>query len=99
MGQGSRPRPTRLAQKLIEARERLGLSQNQLIARLGLEEELTQSRVSAFERAEREPPLHVLLAYARECLGDGAYLQHLADDEMDLPHPPKIGTKKRHRKG
>jgi transcriptional regulator with XRE-family HTH domain len=85
MGQASRSKPTRLAAKLRNTREALGLSQNQLIDFLGLTDELTQPRVSAFERGVREPPASVLLNYARRCLGSGAYLENLIDDKLELP--------------
>ena len=42
-----------------------GLSQNGMIRRLGLEEELTQSRVSGYELGTREPSLLTLLRYAK----------------------------------
>jgi transcriptional regulator with XRE-family HTH domain len=83
MGQ-SRPKPARLAEKLAEIRSKLGLSQNEMIRRIGLQDQLTQNRISAYELGEREPPLYVLLAYARAC-GGGEFLEHLIDDEMDLP--------------
>ena len=56
MGQ-ARPRPARLAEKLLEIRRKLGLSQNEMISRIGLSGELTQNRISAYELGEREPPL------------------------------------------
>jgi transcriptional regulator with XRE-family HTH domain len=65
MGRASRPRPQRLASKLLQIRTTLGLSQNGLINRLGFGEELTQDYISAYERGIREPPLPVLLQYAR----------------------------------
>ncbi|HZH30227.1 MAG TPA: helix-turn-helix transcriptional regulator [Pyrinomonadaceae bacterium] len=80
----SRPKPTRLAGKLAEIRSKLGLSQNEMIRRLGLSDQITQNRISAYELGEREPPLYVLLAYARAC-GSGEFLEHLIDDEMELP--------------
>jgi len=80
----SRPKPTRLAGKLSEIRSKLGLSQNEMIRRLGLSDQITQNRISAYELGEREPPLYVLLAYARTC-GGGEFLEHLIDDEMELP--------------
>ncbi len=99
MGQ-SRPRPERLAEKLVEIRSRLGLSQNEMIRRMGLSDQLTQNRISAYELGEREPPLYVLLAYARAC-GGGEFLEHLIDDEIDLPEniptDPKKGPSKRKR--
>ena len=94
MGQ-ARPRPARLAEKLLEIRRKLGLSQNEMISRIGLSGELTQNRISAYELGEREPPLYVLLAYAR-AIGSGAYLENLVDDEMDMPE--KIPAKPRKEK-
>lgn len=99
MGQ-SRPRPARLAEKLVEIRSKLELSQNEMIRRMGLSGQLTQNRISAYELGEREPPLYVLLAYARAC-GGGGFLEHLIDDEMDLPEnipaDPTNGPSKRKR--
>lgn len=85
MGQSPRPRPARLAKKLFTIRERLGLSQNELIERFGLSGEIDQARISAYERNDREPLLSHLLQYARLGLGNGAYLENLIDDEMELP--------------
>lgn len=82
MGQSSRPVPARLAGKLLGVRSSLGLSQNELIARLGMGGELTQARISAYERGVREPPLHVLLRYARAA---NVAVETLIDDELDLP--------------
>jgi len=65
MGRATRPRPERLAEKLLQIRTTLGLSQNGLIRFLGLANELTQDYISAYERGVREPPLHVLLQDAR----------------------------------
>ncbi len=94
----SRPKPTRLAEKLVEIRSKLDLSQNAMIRRVGLSDHLTQNRISAYELGEREPPLYVLLAYARAC-GGGEFLEHLIDDEMELPEKiptnPKKGRPKR----
>lgn len=88
MGQASRHRPERLAEKLLHVRVALGLSQNELISRLGLSDELTQARISAYERGVREPPLVVLLNYARAA---NVSVEALIDDELDLPDkfPPR----------
>jgi transcriptional regulator with XRE-family HTH domain len=94
MGQ-SRPKPARLAEKLTEIRSKLGLSQNEMIRRMGLSDQLTQNRISAYELGEREPPLYVLLAYARVC-GGGEFLEHLIDDKMNLPE--KIPVKQKSEK-
>src|SRR5215210_4381957 len=82
MGQASRHRPSRLAEKLLHVRVALGLSQNEMISRLGLSDELTQARISAYERGVREPPLVVLLNYARAA---NVTVDALIDDELDLP--------------
>lgn len=88
MGQASRHRPARLAEKLLHVRVALGLSQNEMISRLGMSDELTQARVSAYERGVREPPLIVLLNYARSA---NVSVEALIDDELDLPYklPPR----------
>ena len=82
MGSSSRPRPARLAGKLLEIRQKLGLSQNGMARRLGLSQELEQERISKYERGILEPPLHVLCAYADVA---NVYLEVLAKDELDLP--------------
>lgn len=111
MGTRSRPKPVRLAQKLLEIRTKLGLSQNGMIRHLGLVDELVQADISAFEQTgedtrSREPPLHVLLRYARAAAGGrtGAakYLEILIDDSIDLPkhlpdHSPPEWTMPTHR--
>jgi len=98
MGQASRPRPARLAEKLLHIRTALELSQNELIAHLGLSERLTQHRVSEFESGAREPSLAVLLAYARAA---NVWLDVLVDDDLDLlkqlPSREKSGGIKRKR--
>lgn len=82
MGRQPIPRPDRLAEKLTQVRERLGLSQNELIQRMELTGFLLREEVSDFERGKRVPPLPVLLEYARVA---GVYIDALVDDELDLP--------------
>jgi transcriptional regulator with XRE-family HTH domain len=82
MGQHGREKPERLAEKLLQIRTSLGLSQNGLISRLGLTDKLTQSQVAAFERGAREPSLLVLLAYAKVAR---VSTDVLIDDEVYLP--------------
>ena len=82
MGSASRPKPARLADKLLQIRQNLGLSQNGMARRLGLSQELEQERISKYERGILEPPLHVLCAYAEVA---NVYLEVLAKDELDLP--------------
>jgi len=90
MGQASRATSARLADKLTQIRLALGLSQNELIRRMNLEEELTQARISAYERGMREPKLLVLLSYAKVA---GVYVDALIDDELDLPSTLPTRTK------
>lgn len=87
MGKRSRPKPERLAEKLLQIRNAYGLSQNEMIRRLGLTDELVQADISSFERGVREPPLPYLLDYARIAGGKdcGRILEVLIDDELDLP--------------
>jgi transcriptional regulator with XRE-family HTH domain len=82
MGRQPIPRPERLAEKLKHIRDGLGLSQNELIQRMGLTDFLLREEVSDFERGRRVPPLPVLLEYARVA---GVYMDALVDDQLDLP--------------
>jgi transcriptional regulator with XRE-family HTH domain len=82
MGSAARRRPERLAEKLLEVRKRLGVSQNGMIRRMGLDGEITQAEVSMFERGIRVPSLPVLLAYASAA---NVYLEVLASDNINLP--------------
>jgi transcriptional regulator with XRE-family HTH domain len=82
MGRYHRQKPQNLAEKLLQIRNKLGLSQNELIRHLGLENELTQSRISGYELGTREPSLPTLLRYARAV---GISTDVLIDDEQTLP--------------
>ena len=82
MGKASIKKPERLAEKLSEIRERLELSQGELIRSLGFENDVTQSQISAFERGSRIPSLPVILAYSRLI---GVSTDVLIDDELNLP--------------
>jgi transcriptional regulator with XRE-family HTH domain len=78
----ARPKPMRLAEKLRQIRETLGLSQTEMLKRLGLEEDMKYARISEYETGMREPSLLTLLAYSRVA---GIHMEVLADDETDLP--------------
>lgn len=82
MGRAARGRPERLAEKLKLIRESLGLSQSQIWRRLELEERVGYKVISGYETGMTEPPLLVLLAYARLA---GVCLDYLVDDRLDLP--------------
>ena len=92
MGRAARMRTERLAEKLRAIREALGLSQNELIRHLGLEDLIYQSNVSGYESGEREPPLPILLKYAQAA---GVCLDVLANDGLDLP--ARLPAKPRHK--
>lgn len=81
---GSQPRriPRRLPEKLREIRLKLGLSQNEMIRRMGLQEELTREEVSSFELGRRQPNLITLWAYAQAA---NLYVDALILDSVDLP--------------
>src|SRR5215213_3298621 len=83
MGRSHRPKPARLATKLRRIRLTLGLTQREMIERLGYTASpLHPQNISGFESGEREPPLLVLLAYAR-CVGVSTDV--LIDDKLKLP--------------
>jgi transcriptional regulator with XRE-family HTH domain len=78
----ARPKPERLAEKLRQIREALGLSQTEMLRRLALEESMSYARISEYENGQREPSLLTLLAYSRVA---GIHMEVLADDDADLP--------------
>jgi len=77
-----RRKPMKLAKKLLRIRQALGLSQNQLIEELGLEEPITQRNISAWELGKREPDLLTLISYAKAA---NICLDVLVDDRYELP--------------
>ena len=89
----ARPKPVRLAEKLLYIRNALGLSQSELWWRLGVEDEIPFKRISRYELDQIEPPLVVLLQYARVA---GVHMEALVDDDLDLPEklpgPIKYGA-------
>jgi transcriptional regulator with XRE-family HTH domain len=91
MGRGTRDKPKRLPEKLLQIRTALGLSQNGMVRRLGLTEDLSQEYISGFERGIREPSFNVVLQYARAA---GVCMDVLVDDELELP--PKLPSIARH---
>ena len=93
MGKSQRPRPARLAEKLRRIREALGLSQSEMLSRLGAEEQIDYTTISKYELGRNEPPLTILLEYARAA---GVHVEALIDDELELPEklpgPVKYGA-------
>lgn len=82
MGRKARPQPERLAEKLLQIRNALGLSQSEMFGRLEIEGFISYKQVSKYELGITEPPLIVLLRYARVA---GVHMEDLVDDEVDLP--------------
>ena len=82
MGSASREKPRRLAEKLLEIRTRLNLSQKEMLHRLGASEKLTRMDISKYERGIREPSLLTLLDYARVI---NISTDILIDDNANLP--------------
>ncbi len=77
-----RPKPLRLAEKLRQIRISLGLSQTELLDRMGLAGMMHYGRISEYEQGKREPNLMTLLAYARTA---AVHLEDIVADEFELP--------------
>jgi transcriptional regulator with XRE-family HTH domain len=82
----------RLGEKLLQIRIALGLSQSEMLRRLGYEESVYYTRISDYEHGKRVPPLPLVLEYARAA---GVHMEDLIDDELDLP--PKLPGKVRYQ--
>lgn len=81
MGRAKRWRVEKLPEKLLQIRTRLNLSQNELIKELRLENKIYRNNISEYETGKREPPMPVVLAYARLA---GISTDILIDDSLDL---------------
>jgi transcriptional regulator with XRE-family HTH domain len=79
----ARRRQKRLAKKLLQIRASLGLSQIELVKHLGVEGQIDYTTISKYELDKNEPPLLILLAYARLA---NVCLDYLVDDEIELPN-------------
>jgi transcriptional regulator with XRE-family HTH domain len=77
-----RPRPARLAAKLLAIRRHLGLSQVKMVMLLKTED-LSYHRISEYESGRREPNVMLLLQYAR---AGNVSVESLIDDHLDLPY-------------
>ena len=88
MGTKSRIKQERLADKLRQIRLALGLSQAEMWRHLGVEDLIAFKQISTYELGKREPPLRILLQYARAA---NVSTDVLIDDKLDLP--AKLPTK------
>jgi transcriptional regulator with XRE-family HTH domain len=84
MGSLPRQSPEFLGQKLRRIRQVIdgGLSQKEMVNRLGLVGEIDRTYISRYEAGTLEPPLRVLLRYSELA---GLHLEVLADDDLLLP--------------
>ncbi len=82
MGRKPRIKPERLAEKLRRIREALGLSQSEMWRHLGVEDLIWFKQISTYELGTNEPPLPILLRYARAA---NVSTDVLIDDALDLP--------------
>jgi transcriptional regulator with XRE-family HTH domain len=81
-GSKRRPRPKKLAGKLLKIRQDLGLTQSEMAKRLNkIPSPPDGAMISRYERDEREPSLFALLAYARVA---GVTVDDLIDDKLDI---------------
>ena len=87
----TRLRQQRLADKLLQIRLSLELSQSEMLRRLDAEDLITYHQISGYETGRREPPLLILLKYARVA---GVSTGVLIDDELDLPEKGSKRSKK-----
>jgi transcriptional regulator with XRE-family HTH domain len=91
MGKKARQKPKRLAEKLVQIRVALGLSQSEMLRRLDVEDQIDYTAISKYELGRNEPSLIILLQYARVA---GVHMETLVDDEMDLPAKPTAKKKR-----
>lgn len=82
MGRAEKWRVERLAEKLLRIRKELNLSQDELVKRLGLEGKIYRNNISEYESGKRQPPMPVVLMYARLV---SISTDILIDDELNLP--------------
>jgi transcriptional regulator with XRE-family HTH domain len=94
MGKRARRKPERLAEKLVQIRTALGLSQSELLRRLEIEDQIDYTAISKYELGRNEPSLLILLQYARLA---GICVDVLIDDELDLPAKLPAKSKHTHR--
>lgn len=84
MGRAERAKPQRLAEKLRCIRRALNLTAEQMITRLDYPKlPLYRASITEYEKGRREPPLLILLQYARAA---NVLLEVLVDDSIDLPN-------------
>lgn len=77
-----RAMPKKLGKKLRQIRERLGMSQREIVEALNYKDTpLRASQISQYENGQREPTMMLVLAYARLAK---VPMEALVDDKMKL---------------
>jgi transcriptional regulator with XRE-family HTH domain len=79
MAQYPRPKPKHLAAKLLAIRQRLGVSQTEMVRLLNAR--FTSARISEYESGIREPSLMTVLAYARAA---NVPVEKIIDDKLRI---------------
>jgi transcriptional regulator with XRE-family HTH domain len=92
VSKGVRQKPEHLAEKLKQIRLTLGLSQSQMLRRLGLEEVIPYTKISHYELGRRLPSFMELLRYAEAA---GVCTDVLLRDDLELP--AKLPSKPKHK--
>ncbi len=79
----ARNRPKRLAEKLLQIRKALGLSQREMAERLSERAgvKITSKNISKYERDRGVPFIEVVLAYARLA---NVEMNEIVDDDLEL---------------
>jgi transcriptional regulator with XRE-family HTH domain len=79
----ARNRPDRLAEKLLQTREALSLSQREMAERLAERAgvKITSKNISKYERDRSVPFIEVVLAYARLA---NVEMNEIVDDDLEL---------------
>lgn len=91
MGKRARRKPERLAEKLVQIRTALGLSQSEMLRRLEVEDQIDYTAISKYELGRNEPSLIILLQYARVA---NLSTDALIDDALDLPAKLPVRSKR-----
>jgi transcriptional regulator with XRE-family HTH domain len=74
--------PKKLGRKMRQIRERLGMSQREIVAALNYKDTpLRASQISQYENGQREPTMMLVLAYARLAK---VPMEVLVDDKLKL---------------
>jgi len=84
-----------MGEKFRQIRDALELSQNGMVKRLGSPEGILGTSISGYERGIREPPLLIVLAYARVA---AVPVEMLIDDARDLHSESPIKRPKKNLK-